>query len=515
MRWTTSLKIIFLEGICFLYILLFVYAAGSKVLDFQNFQVQLGQSPLLSAFAGWISYLIPVVELFIVLLLIRPNYRFVGLLAAFSLMVMFTTYIIIILNYSSFIPCSCGGILDKMGWTEHLFFNIGFVLLALWGILLLISLQAVGLAQNRKRLLLLIIGFFIFSCGVVTLLFVLSEDRIHNRNNFVRRFPHHPLIKTHEMDIKFNSYYLAGMKNGNIYLGNVTAPLHMLVVDTALRYQKRFKIALSKEVLPFQRVQVIVKPPHFYVVDGTVPVIFKGSISNWEASVLMLGKAYFTQIAPINGNKFIIRTVSSSTNTTILGTLEVNNTIELKLSDNLLKKQIDGLFDTDGMLLFNEELQQIIYSYYYRNQYIVTDSDLNLDHLGNTIDTTSRARLKISYIKSKKQHKLSAPPLLVNKNSSTYGTYLFVNSGLIGQYESEEMWQKASIVDVYDFMQKRYEFSFYIDHQDNDKMEQFMVKGDLIVVLMGHKIISYRLRNKGYTPNDFKLHKSQLKKIQH
>ncbi len=70
-------------------------------------------------------------------MLIIPRLRLLALYASFSLMVMFTVYIFIVLNYSPFVPCSCGGILEKMGWTEHLFFNIGFVFLAMIGILLL------------------------------------------------------------------------------------------------------------------------------------------------------------------------------------------------------------------------------------------------------------------------------------------------------------------------------------------------------------------------------------------
>jgi len=39
----------------YLYVLLFVYAGISKLLDYENFTVQLGQSPLLSAYAGLIA----------------------------------------------------------------------------------------------------------------------------------------------------------------------------------------------------------------------------------------------------------------------------------------------------------------------------------------------------------------------------------------------------------------------------------------------------------------------------
>ena len=42
----------------------------------------------------------------------------------------------IILNFIPDIPCSCGGVLEKMSWNEHLIFNIAFVVLGLVAILL-------------------------------------------------------------------------------------------------------------------------------------------------------------------------------------------------------------------------------------------------------------------------------------------------------------------------------------------------------------------------------------------
>jgi len=121
--------------VSYLYILLFVYAAVSKVLDFENFQAQIGQSPLLSIFAEYVSYGVLILEFSIALLLAFPPLRTAGLYMAFTLMVLFTSYIYLILNYSAFVPCSCGGILEHMGWKEHLIFNIVFVILAAVAIL--------------------------------------------------------------------------------------------------------------------------------------------------------------------------------------------------------------------------------------------------------------------------------------------------------------------------------------------------------------------------------------------
>lgn len=123
-------------AVSYLYILLFVYAAVSKLLDFENFQAQIGQSPLLSIFAAYASTGVLLLEFLIAIMLAVPRLRIAGLYMAFTLMVMFTAYIYLILNYSSFVPCSCGGILEKLGWKEHLIFNILFTVLAATAILL-------------------------------------------------------------------------------------------------------------------------------------------------------------------------------------------------------------------------------------------------------------------------------------------------------------------------------------------------------------------------------------------
>jgi uncharacterized membrane protein YphA (DoxX/SURF4 family) len=119
-----------------LLILLFVYAAVSKLLDYQKFRVQLGQSPLLTSFASWMAWLVPAIEIIVSLLLVFSNTRLFALYASFTLMVMFSGYIIAITRFSDYIPCSCGGVLQKMSWNQHLVFNIIFVLIALTGILI-------------------------------------------------------------------------------------------------------------------------------------------------------------------------------------------------------------------------------------------------------------------------------------------------------------------------------------------------------------------------------------------
>lgn len=122
-----------LEIISLLFILLFVYTAVSKFLDHENFRAVIGQSPLLTRFAPVLAIAVPLAEIAIAILLAVPRYRRAGLYASFAMMMLFTTYIIVLVTLSDKIPCSCGGVISRMTWQQHLYFNIFFVLLALLG----------------------------------------------------------------------------------------------------------------------------------------------------------------------------------------------------------------------------------------------------------------------------------------------------------------------------------------------------------------------------------------------
>lgn len=113
------------------FVILFCYAAISKVLDFDNLQVQISASPLLNVSSQFLPSTIIIVELLIAGLLCYRKTRTAGLIGSFILMLIFTGYIALIIRTSKNLPCSCGGILEKMSWQQHLYFNIGCVVLTI------------------------------------------------------------------------------------------------------------------------------------------------------------------------------------------------------------------------------------------------------------------------------------------------------------------------------------------------------------------------------------------------
>jgi uncharacterized membrane protein YphA (DoxX/SURF4 family) len=129
-------KTTIIEIITVLFVILFLYTGISKLTDYNVFKEQIATSPLLAPLSKPTAALVPWAEFSVVLLLIIPRWRLEGLYTSLILMILFTSYIIGILTFNEHLPCSCGGVLAELSWTQHLVFNSVFIVLALAGILL-------------------------------------------------------------------------------------------------------------------------------------------------------------------------------------------------------------------------------------------------------------------------------------------------------------------------------------------------------------------------------------------
>lgn len=126
------------EFIRYAFIVLFLYAAVFKLIEYPKFYDSLLNSPVLNGEiqAHLVSGFIPVIEFTTAGLLISTSYRKIGTYLAFALILLFTIYIAGILLFSKKIPCSCGGVINNLTWNEHLIFNSCFVLLGALGLYL-------------------------------------------------------------------------------------------------------------------------------------------------------------------------------------------------------------------------------------------------------------------------------------------------------------------------------------------------------------------------------------------
>ncbi|WP_343746378.1 MauE/DoxX family redox-associated membrane protein [Chitinophaga sp.] len=128
----------------FAYILLFSYAAATKLFEIDKFEAQLILQPFSDSLVPFLMWAIPISMVLTVIVLLLPRYRTTGLKLATGLMLVFTGYTSLAkFGYFKDPPCTCAGIIPRFTWGQHLCFNLAF--LGLGALALLIQ-------ANRKNL---------------------------------------------------------------------------------------------------------------------------------------------------------------------------------------------------------------------------------------------------------------------------------------------------------------------------------------------------------------------------
>ena len=131
-----------LDLIAALLILLYVYTAASKWMDFEQFKVQMYGQALPVWLAHLLIFTLPGTELLTAILLFFGRTRLAGCYLSAVLLLMFTGYVALaVFHFFDHVPCACGGVISALGWKMHLIFNLFFLLLTILAIKL----------HNRER----------------------------------------------------------------------------------------------------------------------------------------------------------------------------------------------------------------------------------------------------------------------------------------------------------------------------------------------------------------------------
>lgn len=122
------------HSIVILMMLLWIPVVLDKVINFTSFRYDIFRQPISYGLAYTLIYSLPVLELLAVLLLISTRYRKAGFILSAILMAVFTGYIgLALLGAWSDLPCGCGSVISSLTWHQHLWFNLFFLALSIWG----------------------------------------------------------------------------------------------------------------------------------------------------------------------------------------------------------------------------------------------------------------------------------------------------------------------------------------------------------------------------------------------
>jgi hypothetical protein len=328
--------------------------------------------------------------------------------------------------------------------------------------------------------------------GSVLGIFCLSvySDKInHSGNGFIRLAPPHGAIPENIRDLGVNSYYLAGGTDSRFFLGNYTAPQLITAIDLKFADSSVRRLSMTSAGGRFARsLKTRVDSPNIYLFEGVTPTIVHGTIGDSLLSRTP-ERLYFNLGKPLSPVSRILRIVDGRHQNILVK--QLNDSIIL--GENVLVKQVDGIFCTEGTLHVQPIRNRLVYVYNYRNQFVVMDTCLRIRYTAHTIDTVSQAKFTVRFVSSTQSLTLSSPPLFVNKESCVSDNYLFIHSGLHADNEEMTLFQTNSAVDVYSLIDGKYLMSFYLPDYKNNKVRDFSVLGNTLIALYGQYVYSFRL----------------------
>lgn len=105
-------------------VLLFIYTGSIKLMEHNIFQIQLSLSPLLKPVSLILSWILPITEITLAALMIFSRTKLLGYVLSAGLLLGFIVYLTYMVSNYNNLPCTCGGIINKMTWKQHIYFNI-------------------------------------------------------------------------------------------------------------------------------------------------------------------------------------------------------------------------------------------------------------------------------------------------------------------------------------------------------------------------------------------------------
>jgi hypothetical protein len=325
---------------------------------------------------------------------------------------------------------------------------------------------------------------------IVSLYFI-SQTQSKTGNGFKRTYQFHILTSVRKKRIEKNMYGISGTGKSSLFLAINNVPLYGLRISDDLTDSQHFKIRIDSGIkIPVAGTQLQIDSPFVFICSGTLPAIFQGKFPDSFVHRISLPLPYFTIVAPFNQHSFALRVLESKRKQYILAK---SSRKETTYATNILVRQVDGIFCTDGMLVYNKDKSRIVYVYYYRNQYLLLDTNLHLIYQGKTIDTISIAKIKVAIDNKTESMTMSSPPLVVNSNSASWKNWLFIQSPRSAENEKLEDLKANSVIDVYDLQKGTYIFSFYLSNPYSKKLKEFRVINNRLIALYDEWIYSYEL----------------------
>lgn len=332
-----------------------------------------------------------------------------------------------------------------------------------------------------KKLLPILLTILIAGAVVVGLYMHVTSSGV--LSGFTRNIAN-PLLKPRTIILDAGAYYIAGASRNHVWLGT-RGSSRIQLLDVELKKWRELNFDTKNFSLP----EITIDSPEYYIQQVAGNRIQHGLMDIDTDSQTLNEQTLVIDAVPVSATRVILKTTHPSDHTFVLAVQERG---KLQSPTHLLEKQLDGRFCTDGIMRTNPERDRIIYVYYYRNEFVCTDTALNLLYRANTIDTISQARISVAHVSSERSISLSSPARVVNQNAQVSEDRIYIESKMVADNEAPDIFDKYHVIDVYALTDGAYQFSFYLPRKGKQQLE-YRIKQNRLFLLSHTELSWYEL----------------------
>lgn len=337
-----------------------------------------------------------------------------------------------------------------------------------------------------KRLTTYIIAIIMLAFTTVGLIAWRALKPLSEKNGFLRSFSSTPVLIT-KIDLPNDVTELID--------GNVASLIFQTKVPGKLWEYNTSTNKQDYNTIPLPLVKQMEAGFKTYLDTSGIQVIglsnrtsIKAGINGNNASTFRFPPAICSRVVKINKDEYIFRGLEKRQQQINQVFFKGNSkTGKITLEPNpIFDKTGDGGMLTDGSLAYDETNKQLIYTLFYKNQFIVFDTSFQVLYRHRTIDTFSVNATQIANVNSGQHEQTitnNTPKRQINGFCEVCQGKLYILSKVKADNENSTDNRKHTVIDIYNLKDGSYLNSLYLPHYDNETVRKIKITGNSIIAI--------------------------------
>ena len=319
----------------------------------------------------------------------------------------------------------------------------------------------------------------------VLILMIISKNNDSLKGDFNRNFISKTLVLLYHSKKMNGLRAICGIQKDQIYFETDSVG-SIIETDSTLSNKRLLKFEIPGRETVQSLYTTFIDSSYYYIMAGNVPEVIRYNLHRLSYQIFHFPKNLFSESMVTGNSDFVLRAYQKFKGRWDQAFTRWDPVKNIFFTEeNVSEKRGDAGFSTDGMLLFDKSTSRILYVEYYSNQFICMDTLLHVLYKGQTIDIFSNTTIKVLSETSQYSKTITngSPLHIINLESKAINGKLYIHSATPAKNESSKEFRSNAVIDVYRISDGHYLGSFYIPEYKGERLKDFEVEEDKLIVL--------------------------------